>query len=119
MADYAELLTDLKLELGARDSPVIGFGGSYGGMLATWMRIKYPWILDGAIAGPLSIRRRHCRLSCASSPCWKAAPSAAHQERAAIHLCFNGTGLDLHSSRPHGTGTCEGLGLGFMVRFRV
>ena len=30
MADYAELMTDLKAELHAEDSAVIGFGGSYG-----------------------------------------------------------------------------------------
>ncbi|CAK0734809.1 hypothetical protein CVIRNUC_000484 [Coccomyxa viridis] len=55
MADYAELITELKHELHATDSAVIGFGGSYGGMLATWMRIKYPHILDGAIAGSAPI----------------------------------------------------------------
>ena len=32
MADYAELLTELKAELHAESSPVIGFGGSYGGI---------------------------------------------------------------------------------------
>ena len=32
MADYAELITDLKAELGAKDSAVISFGGSYGGV---------------------------------------------------------------------------------------
>ena len=47
LADYAELLTALKARLGSPDSAVIGFGGSYGGMLASWMRMKYPNILDG------------------------------------------------------------------------
>ena len=47
MADYAELITDLKKSKGAEKSAVIVFGGSYGGMLAAWFRIKYPHIVDG------------------------------------------------------------------------
>lgn len=39
-ADYADLLTELKEELSIPDAPVIVFGGSYGGMLAAWFRIK-------------------------------------------------------------------------------
>ncbi|GMF39536.1 unnamed protein product [Phytophthora fragariaefolia] len=50
LADYAVLIEGLKKELGV-DVPVIGFGGSYGGMLGTWFRMKYPHIIDGMIAG--------------------------------------------------------------------
>ncbi|MFS7973622.1 putative lysosomal Pro-Xaa carboxypeptidase [Helianthus anomalus] len=50
LADYAVLITDLKTNLSAEASPVILFGGSYGGMLAAWMRLKYPHIAIGALA---------------------------------------------------------------------
>eukprot|EP00752_Nemacystus_decipiens_P003737 g3443.t1 len=50
LADYAVLITTLKQEYGAATSPVIAFGGSYGGMLASWFRLKYPHIVHGAIA---------------------------------------------------------------------
>ncbi|GBG00380.1 lysosomal Pro-X carboxypeptidase [Raphidocelis subcapitata] len=50
MSDYARLLTNLTAEWGAGESPIIAFGGSYGGMLAAWMRRHYPHIITGAVA---------------------------------------------------------------------
>jgi hypothetical protein len=37
----------MRREWGAEGSAVIAFGGSYGGMLASWMRILYPSSIDG------------------------------------------------------------------------
>ncbi|KAL5704267.1 lysosomal Pro-Xaa carboxypeptidase [Ranunculus cassubicifolius] len=55
LADYAELIIDLKRNLSAHNSPVIVLGGSYGGMLATWFRLKYPHIAVGALASSAPI----------------------------------------------------------------
>ncbi|KAH9257814.1 hypothetical protein BASA81_003832 [Batrachochytrium salamandrivorans] len=48
MHDFASVITQLKQEWGA--GAVIGFGGSYGGMLATAFRFHYPHLVDGVIA---------------------------------------------------------------------
>ncbi|XP_058197908.1 uncharacterized protein LOC131313554 [Rhododendron vialii] len=55
IADYAEVIIYLKQKLSARDSPVIVVGGSYGGMLASWFRLKYPHIALGALASSAPI----------------------------------------------------------------
>ncbi len=47
LADYAYLLKYIKQAKRAENSPVIAFGGSYGGMLASWFRIKFPHVCDG------------------------------------------------------------------------
>ncbi|KAJ9670400.1 hypothetical protein PVL29_026749 [Vitis rotundifolia] len=55
LADFAVLVTSLKRNLSAEGCPVVLFGGSYGGMLATWMRLKYPHIAIGALASSAPI----------------------------------------------------------------
>jgi len=51
LADYATLIHALKVERGAPASTkVIALGGSYGGMLAAWLRMHYPSAVDAALA---------------------------------------------------------------------
>ena len=63
MMDYVNLVQYIKSKYGYDDNkeqpnpqtPVYVFGGSYGGMLATWLRIKYPTHFHGAIASSAPI----------------------------------------------------------------
>merc|ERR1712232_1476382 len=56
LADFAYLIDNLQKEYGqGRSLPVIGFGGSYGGMMAAWFRLKYPESVDGVIAASAPI----------------------------------------------------------------
>jgi len=52
--DFVEFIRFLKATY-CTDCPVIVFGGSYGGMLATWMRMKYPHVVDYAHAASAPI----------------------------------------------------------------
>lgn len=54
MMDFVEFIQFLKKTY-CSDCPVLVFGGSFGGMLATWMRIKYPNVVDMAHAASAPI----------------------------------------------------------------
>jgi lysosomal Pro-X carboxypeptidase len=55
LIDYVELIKHVKTKFNAENSAVIAFGGSYGGMLAAWMRMKYPHVIQGALAASAPI----------------------------------------------------------------
>ncbi|XP_059142067.1 putative serine protease K12H4.7 [Physella acuta] len=50
LADLAAFIVFLKESLGDPDVKVITFGGSYPGSLSAWFRLKYPHLVDGAVA---------------------------------------------------------------------
>lgn len=69
LADFASLIYHLKNELpGGQKSPVIAFGGSYGGMLAAWIRIKYPHLVNGALSSSAPILLFSNAASCKNFP---------------------------------------------------
>ncbi|KAH9366519.1 hypothetical protein HPB48_010327 [Haemaphysalis longicornis] len=48
LADFARLIEHIKATApGAEKSTVVTFGGGYGGMLAAWMRLRYPHLVKG------------------------------------------------------------------------
>ena len=58
LADAAAFLTALRaaqIPVMANVGPVVGFGGSYGGMMAAWFRVQYPHLVDGVICGSAPI----------------------------------------------------------------
>lgn len=55
MMDYNLLLKSIRYQYGAMDKPCIVFGGSYGGMLAAWLRMKYPQTFQGALSSSAPI----------------------------------------------------------------
>ena len=50
MVDYVELIKYVRTEYEMEDKACVVFGGSYGGMLAGWLRIKFPNTFQGALA---------------------------------------------------------------------
>lgn len=50
MMDYVDLVKFVRTEYQMEDKACIVFGGSYGGMLAAWLRIKFPQTFQGSLA---------------------------------------------------------------------
>jgi dipeptidyl-peptidase II len=63
LADYASIATGIVDSAGGhyRNCPVIAFGGSYGGMLAAWARLKYPNVFAGIHAPVFDVLMRDGR----------------------------------------------------------
>ena len=55
MMDYVEFILDFKEKNNMQDRAVIVGGGSYGGMLSAWLRMKYPHVFQGALAASAPI----------------------------------------------------------------
>ncbi|EFN80400.1 putative serine protease K12H4.7 [Harpegnathos saltator] len=55
LADLANFIETKKKEKNLENSPVIVFGGSYAGNMATWARLKYPHLIQGALASSAPI----------------------------------------------------------------
>jgi lysosomal Pro-X carboxypeptidase len=56
LMDFVKLIKYIKSSnTNYAKSPVFAFGGSYGGMLSAWMRMKYPHIIQGAHAASAPI----------------------------------------------------------------
>lgn len=62
LEDYALLIGDLQEKY--KYNPVIAFGGSYGGMLSAWFRMKYPHLVYGALAASAPIRQFNGMTQC-------------------------------------------------------
>ncbi|XP_015610590.1 lysosomal Pro-X carboxypeptidase [Cephus cinctus] len=84
MADYIDLINYLRSDTKTKHSPVIVFGGSYGGMLSAWIRMKYPHIVQGAIAASAPILQFS-----GVTPCEAFARIVTSDFRAAHHECSN------------------------------
>ncbi|XP_063981029.1 lysosomal Pro-X carboxypeptidase-like [Diachasmimorpha longicaudata] len=59
LADYVDLIEFLRSNSSMKHSPVITFGGSYGGMLSAWIRMKYPHVIQGAISSSAPVFQFH------------------------------------------------------------
>jgi lysosomal Pro-X carboxypeptidase len=55
LEDFTALATHLRTNLSAWDSPLIAAGGSLAGEMATWWRVRYPFMVDMALSASAPI----------------------------------------------------------------
>lgn len=58
LADIAYFIEIKKRELGRSEADVIVFGGSYAGNMAAWARLKYPHLIQGALASSAPVHAK-------------------------------------------------------------
>lgn len=56
LADFAFMVEEVKTAFNASHCKVVALGGSYGGMLSAWFRLKYPAVVDAALAASAPVR---------------------------------------------------------------
>ncbi|XP_059564306.1 lysosomal Pro-X carboxypeptidase isoform X2 [Myotis daubentonii] len=112
LADFAELIKHLKRTIpGAENQPFIALGGSYGGMLAAWFRMKYPHIVVGALAASAPIWQFEDIVPCGvfmkivTTDFKRSGPNCSESIQsswdAINRLTRNGTGMDWLSEALH------------------
>ena len=103
MADFVKVIDVVQSTYSSTHLPVVGFGGSYGGMLAAWMRMKYPSKVQGSIAASAPIwaftgltpaydPAEFARVISRSAPCGK------HVKQALKHLVHDASNAALTSA---------------------
>lgn len=69
IADYAAIISYLRSTLpGAMDSPVVVYGGSYGGFVSAVLRMHYPDIVNASVASAAPVYQV-CSLGSRAHPC--------------------------------------------------
>ena len=84
MADFAALIVFLKTKYPQIGATIV-FGGSYGGMLAAWMRMRYPNLVDGAIASSAPLEMLASNFN--TSSYWAVVTRAATRAGGSSPLC--------------------------------
>ncbi|PSC67864.1 inner membrane PPF-chloroplastic isoform B [Micractinium conductrix] len=87
LTDQIKLIQHARTEHGSRDAPVAVFGASYGGMLAAWLRARYPQVVAGALASSAPLQALLVEQGWDPSAFWQVVTKAASPEAGAAPAC--------------------------------